>query len=614
MISRTIIFNKLRYDGINRMINFKRYNSSLSPNMNGARSIIRALEKYDFKVAFGYSGGAVLPLLDAFNFSDIKFIMNRDEQCSGHSASGYTKSSGKTGLTVTTSGPGVTNLVTPLHDALSDGIPFLALTGQVPTNAIGTDAFQECPAVEITKACTKWSYQVKKGDKLEEVIDKAWEIMHAQRKGPVHIDLPKDIMMNEYNNEENTNCYFGRGKFKTKVNPKFNSHKLHNLIQIAKKPVIIAGQGCNDCAEDLRTFVKNTNIPITTTLHAMGSYDERDTKSLHMLGMHGSVYANYAVQNADLIIAIGSRLDDRITGNLNGHAVSAHQAFKEKKGGLVHVDNSTNQISKVKKIVKPDISIQAHAKDFLQIMNKQDYKKDNYQNWHKQINEWKLKFPFYYHPSENGKPKTQEVIKKIYNYVQKNKINQDMIITTGVGNHQMMAAQFYRWSRPKSILTSGSSGTMGVGLPFAIGAQVANPSKKVVVFDGDGSFNMTLNDLGTVVQNNLPIKIVIFNDKRQQMVYVWQKLFFEERFIATDNVNPDFVKLAESYGMQAIDCNNSDDVDTTIELMFETNQPILVDFNIEPDTCLPLVAPGKNLDEMITDYSEIVPMEGLAPS
>jgi acetolactate synthase I/II/III large subunit len=624
MISRTLINNnymfiKKRHTLCNI---FKIRSFSLSHNIkqqsSGARSILGALEKHNFETAFGYSGGAVLPILDAFTFSNINFIMNRDEQCSGHAATGFSKSTGKIGLTVTTSGPGVTNLVTPLHDALSDGVPFLALTGQVPTEAIGTDAFQECPAVEITKACTKWSYQVKKGDNLEKVIDTAIKIMTSNRMGPVHIDLPKDIMMNTYDPLLNKNTNFKSAKIlninKNINNKNFNIMKLVSMVNKAQKPVIIAGHGCLDSYQELREFINKTKIPITTTLHAMGVIDEKSEHSLHMLGMHGSVYANYAVQNADLIIALGCRLDDRITGNLKGHAPEAHKAFKEKRGGLVHIDNSINQLNKVKKIVKPDMSICSDTKTVLDMLNSYKFNPDNSYKWRNQIKNWKKEFPFYYKPSENGLPKTQEVIKKIYNYVDKNEKHNDMIITTGVGNHQMMAAQFYRWSQPKSILTSGSSGTMGVGLPFAIGAQIANADKTVLILDGDGSFNMTLNDLGTVAENDLPIKIVIFNDKRQQMVHVWQKLFFDERFIATDNFNPDFVKLADAYGIEGIKCDLSEDIEATVELMFETNKPILVEFTIEPDICLPLVAPGKNLDEMITDYSKVLPMEGLAPS
>ena len=510
-------------------------------------------------------------------------------------------------------------MITPLHDAISDGVPMLSLTGQVPTAAIGTDAFQECPAIELTKACTKWSYQLKKTDNIEEVINHAIHLANSDRKGPVHIDLPKDIMSLDYDVSLTNlqNFTISNKNVLEKNNNKYGSiRKFITLLNKSKKPVVVAGNGCLDSSPELREFIKKANIPITTTIHGMGVYDERDFLSLHMLGMHGSVYANYAVQNADMIIGIGCRFDDRITGTIKGYGLKAFQAADKGTGGIVHIDNNATQIKKVKKMINPSLSILYDTKEFLADVltdNKINTEIDR-SEWLYQIEKWKNKYPFFYKPSEKGTPKTQEVIKKLYSFVNKNNFNDDMIVTTGVGNHQMMSSQFYRWSRPRSILTSGSAGVMGAGLPFAVGAQVANPNKTVVLIDGDGSFNMTFNDLGTVAEKNLPLKMIVLNDGRQQMVHIWQKLFFNERFVATDNFNPDYVKLAESFGIQSIKCDRSSDIDTAIELMFDTKSPILVEFKIEPDICLPLVAPGKNLDEMVTDYSEMVPMEGLAPS
>ena len=598
---------------INRFIN-----NNKRTLYTGSDIIHKTLLKNNIKHVFGYSGGAILPVLDKFHNSPIDFIMNRNEQCSGHAATGYSKSTGKIGVTVTTSGPGVTNLITPLQDAISDGVPILSLTGQVPTNAIGTDAFQECPAIQLTKACTKWSYQLKKTDNIEEVIDYAIFLANSDRKGPVHIDLPKDIMSLDYKVPlKGTTKFIMSNKNIIKNNNKFDSiQKFITLLNKSKKPVVIAGNGCLDSSHELREFIKKANIPITTTIHGMGVYDERDSLSLHMLGMHGSVYANYAVMNADMIIGIGCRFDDRITGNIKGYGVKAFQAADKGIGGVIHIDNNAVQIKKVKKIVNPSLSILYDTKEFLTDVltdNKINTEIDR-SDWFNTIEKWKNKFPFFYKPSEKGIPKTQEVIKKLYSFVNNNNLNDDMIITTGVGNHQMMSAQFYRWSKPRSILTSGSAGVMGAGLPFAVGAQIANPDKTVVLIDGDGSFNMTFNDLGTVAERNLPLKMIILNDNRQQMVHVWQKLFFNKRFVATDNFNPDYVKLAESFGIQSIKCDKSDDIDAVIELMFDTKSPILVEFKIEPDICLPLVVPDKNLDEMITDYSDIVPMKGLTPS
>jgi acetolactate synthase I/II/III large subunit len=582
---------------------------------SGADILHQSLLKNKINTVFGYSGGAILPVLDKFYESPIQFIMNRTEQCAGHAATGYAKSSGKLGVIVSTSGPGVTNLITPLQDAYTDGVPILSLTGQVPTNVIGTDAFQECPATALTKPCTKWSYQIKSDDDIQEVIDYSINLAESGRKGPVHIDLPKDIMSLEYNHNTKVKANYKIENLKPDINNQLiNLEKVVSLIENAKKPVIIAGNGCLDSYQELRKFVEKSKIPITTTLHGMGTYDERKKLSLHMLGMHGSAYANYAVQNADLLLGIGCRFDDRITGNLKGYAPNAFR-----NGGVIHIDNNMNQINKVKDIIKPNISIHSETKDFLDYINKSISKRKDTErkDWFSQIDQWKNDYPFCYKPSKSGIPKTQEVIKKLYQYVNSNNLNENTIITTGVGNHQMMSAQFFRWINPRSILTSGSAGVMGAGLPFAIGAQIANPNKNIVLIDGDSSFNMTFNDLGTVYEKQLPIKIMIFNDGRQQMVHVWQNLFFNKRFIATNNVNPSYTKLAESFGIESFLCDKSTDINAAIELMYQTNKPILVEFIIEPDFCLPLVAPGKNLDEMITDYDTLSKgkkMEGLAPS
>ena len=579
---------------------------------SGADVIHKVLLQNNIQNVFGFSGGAILPVLDKFHDSSINFIMNRTEQCSGHAATGYSKSTGELGVIVTTSGPGVTNLITPLHDAFTDGVPILALTGQVPTNAIGTDAFQECPAIELTKACTKWNYQLTANDNIEDVMKYAIYVANDNRKGPVHIDLPKDIMTLEYNKKITNDKFIIKKKYNNyKSNQDTNIKKFIKLLNKSKRPVIIAGNGTLNCSKELRKFVNKNKIPITTTIHGMGVYDEREDMSLHMLGMHGSVYANYAVQNADLIIGLGCRFDDRITGNLKGYAINAF-----KHGGVIHIDNNINQIDKVKNIVNPNLSIKYDSKDFLINMNSNIQVTHNIDRseWLNQIKEWKQTFPFFYTPSNKGTPKTQEVIKKLYNYVNTKKLNDQMIITTGVGNHQMMAAQFYRWTHPRSILTSGSAGVMGAGLPFAIGAQIANPDKTVVLIDGDSSFNMTFNDLGLVAEKKLPLKIIIMNDGRQQMVHIWQKLFFNNRFVGTNNYNPDYVKLGDAFGIDSILCDRVDDIESSIELLMENKNPMILEFKIEPDICLPLVAPGKNLDEMITDYSKVLPMEGIAPS
>tara|TARA_B110000208_G_C11786162_1_gene435695 strand:- start:1297 stop:3075 length:1779 start_codon:yes stop_codon:yes gene_type:complete len=573
----------------------------------GANVLYDHLKHHNFKYAFGYSGGAILPVLDKFYDGQISFIMNRNEQCAGHAAEGYAKSSGKTGLIVSTSGPGLTNLVTPLLDAKNDGVPLLALTGQVPTNALGTDAFQESPAIEITKPVTKWNYQIKNVNEIEWAIDKAIYIANDGRKGPVHLDLCKDIM-SETITDINS---FKKFKFTEKINKLDikNLEKVLYLINIAKKPVIIAGQGTLDCHYELREFVHRANIPITTTLHAMGVFNETRELSLHMLGMHGSVYANKAVQEADLILAIGSRFDDRTTGNLDGYAPEAKKAEKKKRGGIVHFNIDDNEFDRV---VKSTINIKGDCKNSIEWLNDNivSIKRDK---WISRIKYLKQTYPFSYLTENKNELKVQNLIEKFSQKSQDYKKN--LFITTGVGNHQMMSCQFFRWCYPRKIISSGSLGTMGVGLPFAIGTQFANPRAHVFVIDGDGSFNMTLNDLATIAEYKLPIKILIMNDGRQQMVHIWQKLFFDGRFISTNNKNPDYVKLAESFGIKGIRCDDYQQLDNIFDyLINDFNNPVLVDFRVKPDICLPLVAPGKNLDEMILNETQTNKMKGLAPN
>ena len=573
--------------------------------INSSQVLYNRLIHHNFKYAFGYSGGAILPVLDKFHDNKIKFIMNRDEQCSGHSAEGYAKASGQIGLVVSTSGPGLTNLITPLLDAKNDNVPIIALTGQVPTTALGTNAFQESPAVELTKPATKWSYQIKDTNEIEWAIDKAVHIAMDGRRGPVHLDLCKDLMSQDIIQEDQKQFSF---KKENKELDTETLKKVLDLIHKSKKPIIIAGQGTLDCHYSLREFVHRARIPITTTLHAMGVFNETRDLSLHMLGMHGSAYANYAVQEADLILVIGSRFDDRTTGNLEGYAPEARKAEKEGCGGIVHFNIDENEFDR---IVKSTYHISGDCYNSLEWLS--DHIKDiERPNWLDRIKELKKIFPFTYKLDNPDQLKVQNVIETFYNKVKDYK---NITVTTGVGNHQMMSCQFYRWTHPRKILSSGSLGTMGVGIPYAIGAQLAKPNERVFVIDGDGSFNMTLNDLGTIAEYNLPIKIFIMNDGRQQMVHIWQKLFFNERFISTNNKNPDYVKLGESFGIDSYRVTNKSEMTIVLDIvMNNVNKPMLVDFRVKPDICLPLVAPGKNLDEMLLNKEHIFKVSGLAPN
>jgi len=570
------------------------------------------------RTVFGYSGGANLPVLDQFNAENstaIQFIMNRSEQCCGHAAEGYAKSSGRTGVVLVTSGPGLTNIITPLQDAKGDSVPLVALSGQVPTAAAGTDAFQECDAVNLTKPCTKWSYQLQSVEEIPAVISEAFAVANRGKKGPVHIDMPKDVMTELLQGESLApakNPPFGY----LSDNAKDQISKVAELCAVAQKPIIIAGQGVIDCPELLTEFARSANIPVATTLHAMGCFDEHDPLSLHMLGMHGSAYANYAVQQADLILGIGSRFDDRTTGVVAKYAPAALAAERAGVGGIVHVDIEDSQIGRV---IAPTHGICGDSKMVLEALIAEVQHQDR-TDWIHQVQKLRADNPFKYKPASDDRIKTQSVIEALNNYVDKTDTSHKTFVSTGVGNHQMMSCQFFRWRKPRSIISSGSLGTMGFGLPAAIGAQVANPDATVVLIDGDGSFNMTLNDLGTVLEHQLPIKIFIMNDARQQMVHIWQALFFDGRLTATDNVNPDFCQLAQSYGFKTVHCDSQTDLPRAVEELMSIEGPALGDFRTVPDICLPMVAPGKALDDMYLfgdiDYEKLeqTKMTGLAPS
>jgi len=465
-------------------------------------------------------------------------------------------------------------------------------------------------AVDLTRPCTKWSYQVRSVEEVRSVVHEAFRVAASGKPGPVHIDLPKDVMT----------AVLRGGSLPLPLQPpprpvnQRDLKKVAELLRIAKKPIFYVGQGANDAPEALLALAEAANVPVTTTLHAMGVFSEHHPLSMHMLGMHGAAYANYAIQEADLIVALGSRFDDRTTGILNKYAPEARRAHDEGRGGLVHFDIEPTQIGKV---INPTVAVVGDCKQameellpLVEFMPRGD--------WIRRCSEFKQDFPFSYTPAPNGKIKTQQAIEAIYEGMKP--MEDRMVVSTGVGNHQMMSCQFIRWTTPRSIITSGSLGTMGFGLPAAIGAQVANPDKIVVLVDGDASFNMTLNDLGTVKEHQLPIKMAIMNDGRQQMVHVWQKLFFDGRIVATQNVNPDYVALAKSFGIESYRCETLADLPETIEKFVNATGPVLIDFGVLPDICLPMVAPGKGLDEMflpgqLTLDQEVTPkMEGDAPS
>ena len=562
--------------------------------LTGGKVIYQKLVDHQVKDVFLYTGGAVMPLIDAFYQSNkINYYINTHEQSGGHSATGYAKVTGKPGISIVTSGPGLTNSITPLTDANNDSVPLIVFSGQVPLAAMGTQAFQECPSVEITKAITKWSYCVQTVEELPDVIDEAFKVSLNGKPGSVHIDLPKCITAGKFNSDKYQTKIFNN-KFVTPETIDIDKiKKVAELINKSNNPVFLLGQGANNSSAILRKIVENSNIPVTSTIHAMGCFDETNDLSLDFLGMHGHVAANYSVQKSDLIIALGTRFDDRITGKISEFAPHAHQAYQQGKGGIIHVNLNDAEINKV---LNTNYNFHMDCFHWLSAIKPYLKYKDRF-NWLNQINYWKQMYPFDYNTSDNIK--TQDVISQINNLLLQKNIN-DYAISTGVGNHQMMAAQFIKWKYPKSILTSGSLGTMGVGLPYAIGCQIAYPNKMVIDIDGDGSFNHTLSELKTIKNYNLPIKIAIINDCQLSMVTAWEKLFFEERYTATNLFeNPDYNILAKAYGIKSLYCKDKTKLNHTINEFLDYPGPILCNFEVESDLCLPLVAPNSKLDNII---------------
>jgi acetolactate synthase-1/2/3 large subunit len=589
--------------------------------ISGSKLIYNKLVKLGVTHVIGYSGGAVLPLLDQFYKSkNIKFIMATHEQGAGHIATGISRSGGL-GVIVTTSGPGMTNLITPLYDAHTDGIKLLAMCGQVSTSVIGTDAFQECNSVELAKPCTKLSIRANSFDELNIILNSTHKSLTQDRDGPIYIDLPKDILLSEgkeYISKNNCDLHelislykpsMGKNlitfdgadmlEFKYTHNIK-NINNIINQIKKSVKPVIIAGKGANHAFREIRELSQKFNIPVTTTLHGLGIMDETNKNSLGMIGMHGMPWANIAVQEADLILNIGSRFDDRTTGKISEYALNAR--IKNGGFGIIQIDRDKNRIDKLKNIINPDFSILGDSKKFCKLLLDNDLNNDRY-SWENTIIKNKKNFNYIFLKKCNTtKLYAQDVIKRLNYYIDM----KNTIITTGVGNHQMWTCQFINWLYPNTLLSSGSAGVMGVGVPFAIGAKLQHPYKTVICIDGDGSFNMTSQELKTIMEYNIPVKIIIMNDSRQQMVHVWQKIFCEERYIGTDNINPNYSKLAEAYNIKYLYCDNTTDLSNTLsEFMKDNDKPVILECKTVPDICLPLVAPNKALDDMILNYEQI---------
>ena len=595
------------------IISFRFYNRIVkkpyfySYKISGAELLIKKFEQNNITTVFAYPGGANLVLFDALYNSSIKVITNRHEQFGGYAAEGYAKSSNTIGVIITTSGPGLTNIITPLQDALSDGIPILAISGQVSNDKLGTSAFQECNATAITKTCVKYNKLISNISELEQSFDRSIQIALSDRKGPVHLDIcsnvfsEKTYLINKNKKVVNFNYYYDRSIDLYKID------LIYKLILQSKKPVLIVGNGCKYNYKEVRKFINKFNLPTTTTLHGLGIVDENDYKSLKMCGMHGSYAANMAIQNADLIIGIGNRFDDRTIGNKNLYGINAKKNY-----GIIHIDSCSNKIDEVNKIISPNISVNIESDEFFNIINQKPNKFASIHSWYNKISIWKNKHSLNKYSNTNTSLSIPFICQKLSYELHKN--NKRFIITTGVGVHQMQVAQYFTWTHPNSIITSGSQGTMGVGLPFALGAKLAqekiknkdienkdieNKDIEVICIDGDGSFMMSCQELQTLSEYNIKIKILIMDNNNLQMVSNWQEKFYSKRYSSSKLTNPDFVKLSEAMGTKAITCDNIEYLDSTINYIINTNNSLLVHFKINNVDCLPFVPPNNALDNMI---------------
>ena len=562
--------------------------------MTGAEIVLKALQDQGVDTVFGYPGGAVLPIYDEiFQQDKVEHILVRHEQGATHAAEGYARSTGKCGVVLVTSGPGATNAVTGLTDALLDSIPMVCLTGQVPTHLIGNDAFQECDTVGITRPCTKHNYLVKDVNDLARILHEAFYVATHGRPGPVVVDIPKDVQ-------------FAKGRY---VGPKNIEHKTYRpqvkpdqhairaaveLIATAKRPILYTGGGVINsgptASKLLREFVGMTNIPITSTLMGLGSYPASGKNWLGMLGMHGTYEANMAMHDCDVMICVGARFDDRITGRLNAFSPNSKK---------IHIDIDPSSINKTVRVDIPVVADVAHAlEDMIRVWKSKSVTLDKkaLDAWHKQIDSWKARDCLKYKKNPDV-IMPQYAVERLYELTK----DLDTYITTEVGQHQMWAAQFYRFEEPNRWMTSGGLGTMGYGLPAAVGVQQAHPKSLVIDIAGDASVLMTMQEMSTAIQFELPIKIFILNNQYMGMVRQWQQLLHGNRLSHSyTEALPDFVKLAEAYGCVGIRASKPSELDGAIKEMIKTPHPVIFDCRVANLTnCFPMIPSGKAHNEML---------------
>ena len=569
----------------------------MSKLYSGAEIVFKCLEDQGVDVIFGYPGGAVLPIYDELkNFKSIKHFLVRHEQGAGHAAEGYARSSGKPGVALVTSGPGATNIVTALTDAYMDSIPIVCISGQVPTHLIGTDAFQECDTTGITRPCTKHNWLVKDIKKLSETMHRAFEVATTGRPGPVLIDIPKDIQFQKTKYTK----YKKQKKLNGKAQKHFKQFEIDEFIKLMKKaskPIFYTGGGVINsgprASELLRELVSATGFPITSTLQGLGAFPADNNQFIGMLGMHGTYEANNAMHDCDLMINIGARFDDRITGKLDEFSP------KSKK---VHIDIDPSSINKN---VKVDLPIVGDVAEVINLTLKTIKKvkpnfaksnKQNISNWWEKIEKWRSVNSLNYKNSTDT-IKPQYAVQRLYELTK----DKDTYITTEVGQHQMWAAQHYKFNKPNRWMTSGGLGTMGYGLPAAVGVQVAHPKKLVIDIAGEASVLMTMQEMSTAVQYSLPIKIFILNNEYMGMVRQWQELLHDKNYSESYTAAlPDFVKLAEAYGCVGIRATRPEELDDKIIEMLNTEKPVIFDCRVDKvENCFPMIPSGKPHNEML---------------